>query len=154
MTEALRSQLWEHLSPLPRLEALAIGKAAGVPGRAVGAAIARRPINAECHLRLCAALGVDPAPDLKAPRAEPGPFDHLQMAMGFKMRRMMNGHSVRAAGKVVGISGFTVSRLENGHLVSIGVVVRACRYIGVHPFGYLRVGHTWNTHSNALSSVA
>jgi hypothetical protein len=118
-----------------------VASAAGVSPREVSNLIVGRPVKANAFLRLCAALRHDPLPDLPhSPLIYPADFDHVLFAMACKMKRAMNQHTVGQAGDVMDMSGFTVSRVENGHITSIGVVLKVCRYVGVHAFQYFQLG--------------
>ena len=128
---------------------------AGVSVMQLANAIMARPVSTVAYLRLCIAYGFDPLPDLPRPLVVgPADFDPTMLAIGFRIIRHNNAHSVRDAGKHLGVSAFTISRIENAHVMSIGVVLRACRYIGAHPYRYVHnhFGSTGNRHSNRLNA--
>ena len=81
-----------------------------------------------------------PLPVLAQPIGEvrPADLDQGLFALGFRLRRGLNKHTMRQAGEACQMSAATVMRLERGEVMSIGVVLRCCAYIAVHPFGYLR----------------
>jgi DNA-binding XRE family transcriptional regulator len=119
---------------------VALAQAAGVSAREMANAIEARPVNAIAYLRLCVAANYDPLPELPHARPpKPSDFDFSFFAAGFLMRRAINGHTDRQAGKVIDVAPATICRIESANVMSIGVVMRACRYIGVHPYGYCAV---------------
>jgi len=134
MTE--RSPVSALATALKRLNDADVALACVVTRRTVTSATKRRPITADHYFRLCAFAGVDPVSGWDiAPRA-PGPFDQGLFSLGVALRRMLNGHSLRQAGKAMGISYASVERIEDHKAVSIETTLAACKYVGVHPFGY------------------
>ena len=113
-----------------------IAKAAGVCTRIIANAAQARPVATVPYLRICAAIGHDPLPELACPYAEPAPFDATLFAIGFRIARGLCGHSTRQAGEIIGCSAATICRLENAEVISIGVVLRACRYMQRSPWAY------------------
>lgn len=117
----------------------ALAAQAGVTLRQAANAITGRPVAAGAFLRLCVVVQHDPAPDIEYPApSEPREFDCILFAMALRIIRGLNGDTERAAGKKMQMSATTVCRLEQGYQTSIGVVLRACRYLGRHPYSYLR----------------
>lgn len=110
---------------------------AGVNSRQAANAVLGRPVATIPYLRLATACGFDPCPDLPAPAVEPSDFDAALFGLALNIRRQLREDSDRDAAEIMGLSASTVCRIEKGHIVNIGVVLSACRYIGVHPFGYL-----------------
>ena len=103
-------------------------------------AVMGRPTTTVAYLRICVAYRIDPLPELPHPNVTiPTDFDHCLLAIGFRLRRHMNKHTVRDVAKLINVSPVTVFRVENGHAMSIGVVLRVCRYLDQHPFAFLRV---------------
>lgn len=159
MSESPREQLGDLCAGLSGKARADLARRAGITSRQATNAFQRRPVATVAFLRLCIALNFNPAPEipLTIPTPPPSDFDHAYLALAFRIMRGINKQSVREAGKIIGVSGFTISRLENGHIMSIGVVLRACGYIGVHPFGYLReivsrekfASNSMKTHRNA-----
>lgn len=146
------------ISPRERLaEALkgidvpSAARTAGVTARQAANAIGGRPISTVAYLRLCMAMGHDPAPGhhLVVPN-KPSDFDFAFFAMDFKIARGLKRHTDRQAAKAIEVAPATICRIELGHIMSIGVVLRACAYIGLSPFSYCdapkvtvsRVAHT------------
>lgn len=113
---------------------------AGVNARQIANAASARPVATVPFLRICIAFGFDPLPQIPhLPPVEPRDFDHERFALGFKIGRCLKGQSEREAAAAIDVSPSTVSRLERGHLMSIGVILRACVFLESHPFGWLRV---------------
>ena len=110
---------------------------AGITTRQLANAICGRPVAANAYLRLSIALGFDPCPDLPhALPAAPCDFDFPFFAMAFRIARGLKDHNDRQAAEAIEVSASTVCRIEAGQAVLIGVLIRACRYIGVSPLGY------------------
>ena len=111
---------------------------AGVSPRQMMNAQSARPVATVAYLRICAVIQFDPAADLHGDEPwhwpEPQSFDFEHLAIGFLIRRNLNGQTAAEAGKIMGLSAPTVSRIENAHAMQIGVVLKACRYLGMHPF--------------------
>jgi len=114
-----------------------VAKRAGVSPRELVNAINARPVNTIAFLRIAAAIGFDPCPELPHDLAVPADFSFDFFGMGLFMRRGLSKHSDREAAKFIGVAPSTICRIERGDTVSIGVVLRACAYIGLSPFSYL-----------------
>lgn len=112
------------------------GTMAGITTRQLANAICGRPLCAVAYLRLCSALQFDPCPELLHPPIVPADFDFAYFAMGFRISRGLRGHTHKQAADAIGVSPSTVCRIEAGKVMFIGVVTRACAYIGMSPFGY------------------
>jgi hypothetical protein len=113
---------------------------AGVAFSAACNAYCARPVDTVHYLRLCIAVGFNPMPEIPADLPFfPSDFDRKLLAAGLVIRRTLNRHSLRECGDAIGIGHTTVCHIEAGDPVSISAVFGACRYIGVHPFGYLTV---------------
>lgn len=132
------------MSPAQKLaEALArqtdhasVAKRAGVNLVAMANALRGRRIDAVSHLRLAAAIGFNPCPDLLADVPAPADFNFAFFGMGFYLRRGLNRHSHGQAAEIIGVAPQSVCRLERGERMAISVVLRGCTYIGLSPFGY------------------
>jgi hypothetical protein len=111
---------------------------AEVGHRQMANAMQGRPVATVPYLRLAAASGFDPLPELDHPAVVPSDFDAAFFAVAMNMRRQLNHHTDRQAADAMGLSAATVCRIERGDSVNIGVIIKACRYVGIHPFGYLR----------------
>jgi DNA-binding XRE family transcriptional regulator len=120
---------------------------AGITPRQAANAIKGRPTTATAYLRLCVACGLDPAPGLPYGAVVPSDFAFDFLGLAVRLTRRIRAHSDRDAAKVLGVAPATICRLERGDTVSIGVVLRACEYVGVHPFGYCK------TNAEKLVSV-
>jgi hypothetical protein len=113
---------------------------AGITGRQAANAIKGRPLATVPYLRASIAVGYDPLPELAHNKhIIPGDFEFLVFAVAFRLTRRLSGHSLRDCAALLNVSATTLCRLEAGDPMFIGVVLRACRYIGVHPFGYVSV---------------
>ena len=73
-----------------------------------------------------------PALDGLVPSSRPEVLDVRDA--GPAVRLILRGSC--AAAEAIGISAATVCRIERGQPVSIGVMLKVCAFIGVHPFGY------------------
>lgn len=106
----------------------------GVDLRQARRAAKEAPIAATDFLKLCAACGFDPVTRGSIPPRPLGGFDHAILAMGVKMAMLMRGQSVRQAAEAMGVSSAAIVRLRQAHPVSIGTLLKACGYLGRHPF--------------------
>lgn len=147
-----RTNLARAFAKIEQAEIPAIAAKAGVTARQVANLIVGRPVKTDAFLRLCVALGHDPMPHL--PHSElcrPAAFDFGLLAMGCVIRRGLNKHTVRDAADAIGISHVTVSRIENGHGMSISVVLAVCRYIQIHPWNYMAVERAMKADARKVS---
>lgn len=131
------------LAPSPVDSMLAIAKKAGIGIKAIARAAGGGPLSANDHLRLCAALEIDPmagfgrvAYGMNLAFPDPADFDPHFLALGLQLRQRRNRHNDTQAARVIGIKLGTILRIKAGTLVPVGATLRACRYIGVHPFAY------------------
>lgn len=115
-----------------------LAQSTDIPKRIAANALCGRPVATGSYLRICRAINFDPAPALGREAIHGSDFDFSFLAMGLKIRRGLNHHSDRAAAKAIGVKASTVCRAERGDYVGIEVVLKICRYVGVHPFGYMR----------------
>ena len=132
------------ISPRQRL-AQALGKVrnrlelpvkAGVSSRYVGNAVLGIPVPTIPYLRLCMAIGLDPAPGRILIIPPPSNFDFDFFALGFTLARRVKRDNLEMAATVLEVRPSTIAALERGYALPIGVVLRACNYINIHPFGY------------------
>ena len=100
-------------------------------------AIRGRLVTTGPYLRLCVALGLNPLPEV--PHAEPvlGDFDSVMLAMRLRLHRNFNDRSVVEAASESGLQIDSLSRLERADRMAIHYVLKACRYVGIHPFDLL-----------------
>ena len=96
-----------------------------------------RPTRAEHHLKLCMVMGIDPVDGHAISPRPPAPIITAFFACAVKGNRFLKGHSIRQAAKEMGISGTSLSRIENGDVRSFDTMWAACRYVGGHPFDYV-----------------
>ena len=139
MTASPRERLAGALAAFSNADVPKIAAAAGVSALQVANALKGRPVGASAYLRLCAACGYNPAPDLPFPRQPPSDFLFGFFGMGFFVIRGHKKHTDRQAAKIIEVAPATICRLERGDAVSIGVVLRGCAYIGLSPFAYCAV---------------
>ena len=116
---------------------------AGVTPRDFLNAQSGRPCATVPFLRICVTIGLDPMPEiLHVMPAKPSDFDFGFFSMALRLKRGLNGHSEAQAGAAAGLSHVTISRIERGDALAIGIVVRACKYMNIHVFSYLAVTDT------------
>jgi hypothetical protein len=114
-----------------------MGRRAGVTSRQMSLARAGKPVNAGAYLALCAATGIDPVDGKARPTRVISPNVVWWLLSGaLYITRHLKKLDQRAAAEVIGISAASVCRVESGHPVSIGVMLKVCAFIGVHPDGY------------------
>ena len=115
----------------------AIARRAGVTPRQLSLALADKPVNAGAYLALCALAGVDPVDGSLRPAKVLSPnVAWWLLSSALYIARSLRKLDQRAAAKVIGVSPATVCRAERGQPVSIGVLIKICAFIGVHPDGY------------------
>jgi transcriptional regulator with XRE-family HTH domain len=132
---ALSNELQSSASSWAALDELA--RRADVTSRQASLARAGKPVNAGAYLALCAATGIDPVDGKSRPAKVLSPNVVWWLLSGaLYITRHLKKLDQRAAAEAIGISAATVCRVERGHPVSIGVLLKVCAFIGVHPFGY------------------
>lgn len=114
------------------LEALAV--TAGIDIGVARRARSGEPISASAALALIAARGYDPVTRKMITPRRLRPLDCTFLALGVKGAMFKNKHTARQAAAAMDVSATAVTRLRNGHKTSIVTVLKACAYIGVHPF--------------------
>lgn len=132
-----REALAQALDPYGDIARIAV--AAGVSPRQMMNAQSARPVATVAYLRICAAIRFNPLSALPHIIPEPSDFDFAFFSMAFFIKRRLNGHNDREAAAAIEASATTVCRIERGDAMFIGVVLRACQYIGISPFGYFCV---------------
>lgn len=114
-----------------------VARQAGVTPRQASLARAGKPVNAGAYLALCAVTGVDPVDGRLRPAKVISPNVVWWLLSGaLYITRHLKKLDQRAAAEAIGISAASVCRVECGQPVSIGVMLKVCAFIGVHPFGY------------------
>lgn len=138
MTPSPRERLAVALDAIGDIARYAV--IAGVSPRQFANAQSARPCSTVAFLRICVAVRHDPLPILphKMP-FKPSDFDFEFFSIGFRMKRIERGENDRQAAVALGFSPATVCRIEKPDAMQIGVILRACEYIGCHPFGYLAI---------------
>lgn len=116
---------------------------AGVTPRDFLNAQSGRPCATVPFLRICVAVRHDPMPEISHAMPEkPSDFDFGFFSMALRLKRGLNGHDEAQAGAAAGLSPVTISRIERGDALAIGIIVRACKYMNIHVFSYLAVVDT------------
>lgn len=114
-----------------------VARRAGVTSRQASLARAGKPVNAGAYLALCAVCGVDPVAGTSRPAQALSPnVAWWLLSAALNITRNLKKLDQRAAAEAIGISAASVCRVELGHPVSIGIMLKVCAFIGVHPFGY------------------
>ena len=110
---------------------------AGVSRRQASLARAGKPISAGSYLALCGSVGLDPMDGLPRPVKSVAPIiEWWLLSAALYITRGLQELDQRRAANLIGTSAATVCRIEAGHSMSIGNMVKVCRFIGVHPDGY------------------
>ena len=99
-------------------------------------AYSEQATNPVAYIKLCGALGITVATGESCQARTLGEFDWNAFALGFEMKRRLQGMSLRQAEDALGQSKATLSRLENGKPVSINGVIAVCKFIGTTPEHY------------------
>lgn len=126
--------LAERLSELDVEGLLNVAEKSGVEIKTARRAAAGEPIKASDALRLYAARGYDPIGFEQIERKTIGPFNHQTLAL------FLNGHMrvarlrVRSVAAAAKLSPTAVQHILDAKPVSIGSIVKACRYLGINPF--------------------
>jgi transcriptional regulator with XRE-family HTH domain len=116
---------------------MSLARQAGVTPRQASFARAGKAINAGAYLALCAAAGVDPVDGTVRPvKVVSADVVWWLLSGALYITRHLKKLDQRAAAEAIGISAASVCRVECGQPVSIGVLLKVCAFIGVHPFGY------------------
>src|ERR1700722_4375854 len=127
---------------------------AGVSPREFMNAKRARPCPTVPFLRICVAIRHDPMPESPSVIPEkPSDFDFGFLSMALCLKRGLNGHDEAQAGAVACLSPVTISRIERGDALAIGIIVRACKYMDIHCFSYLSVTDTPSISKPAAFSV-
>lgn len=134
MTTSIVSFLAERLAEIDDEALVAVAAIANVhPGNARRAR-AGQPVSTQDCLALLAARGFDPVTRKVVRTRRLGPFDHLSLAMGIRMRMTMRKHSLRFAALSCGASASAFTHMRAGRALGIENTLKACAYVGVHPF--------------------
>ena len=138
--------LAQRLAPMPHASLRDLSDACGVDMPAIrlmadGAEQggAGNPLSASHQLRVAAALGVDPVTTLAIPpRVDLAEFDRAALGLFVRVRRAKLSLSNNQAAPQIGMTDCVLSRIENGHTVSITSTLKACWFIEMHPFEFMR----------------
>ncbi|HWX14336.1 MAG TPA: helix-turn-helix transcriptional regulator [Methylocella sp.] len=138
MTPSPRERLAQALDTIGDYAKLA--HKAGVTPRDFLNAQTGRPCPTVPFLRICVAIRHDPMPELPHIMPDkPSDFDFGFFSMALRLKRGLNGHDEAQAGAAAGLSPVTISRIERGHELAIGIIICACKYMNIHIFSYLAV---------------
>jgi DNA-binding Xre family transcriptional regulator len=114
-----------------------LADSAGVDRRQASLARAGKPIAAGAHLALCGRVGIDPMDGAaRVPKMVSPHVEWWLLAAGLYITRGLRRLDQRRAAKAIGISPATVCRIEACRPISIGNLIKVCRFIGVHVDGY------------------
>lgn len=123
------------IKPLPPARCAALVDA-GIGRRLVRRAALGQPVNVTAHLKLCAAVGIDPF--IEGRTFAPFVLGTFKRArLGEVMRRYRREDRKMHAREVAAETGLSVralSFIENGEAVSIESTLAACRFVCIHPF--------------------
>lgn len=119
-----------------------LGVQAGTDASVIAQIAECRRISTSDYLRLCVASDFDPLPKLIPALSwnqtlAPSDFDFPIFAMALQIRRGLKGQSRHQAAQELGLTDLGYGRIEQGWKQPIGVVLRCCRYMEMHPFSYL-----------------
>jgi hypothetical protein len=124
-----------------QLALVAVANKAGLLIARVRKAAKGYPIGASDHLRICAAIKIDPdtGNDIECV-PPPGDFEFKALGAGVAMRRIQLGHdkSIRNTALAIGVVHSTFLKIERGEVTSIASVLKACRYVGLSPYAYVK----------------
>lgn len=126
----------ERIAAMRPSDVEALAARGGVPAREAGRLAIGFNVSAPDFLKLCAALGVDPMTAAASHPCRIGDLDRALLGAGMQIQRRLRGDSYRKAARVAMLSYSAILRVERGEITSVRTVLRACAYIGVHPFHY------------------
>ena len=136
-----RQRLAQALDTIGDIERYAV--LSGVSPREFANAQAGRQVATIPFLRICVAVQHDPLPELAHRMPErPSDFDFLLLAIALRMHRGLSGLSKAELAHKLDVSPVTIRRIEDSKASLIGVVLRVCTLVGIHPFGFLGVTNT------------
>lgn len=110
-----------------------------VEPRLVRRAILGQQINAGDHLKLCAAIGLDPLQGKFRADAPLGDLHWASLSAALRMKRFsLNPNlTLRLAAREARTSYSALGRIERGEPVSIDAVIAVCRWLDRHPFDFV-----------------
>jgi hypothetical protein len=112
-----------------------IAERAGVTPRVAFAAQRGDTVCADSYLRLCNTSGFDPVTGKRITPSVVGGFNFSFLARDVRFKRALEKQ--RATAKRMRVSLSSLWRTEHGHVTSIKTVLKACAYVGAHPFQYM-----------------
>jgi transcriptional regulator with XRE-family HTH domain len=128
--------LSQHLKPLSYEALLDIAERAGVTPRIAANAQRGEKVCADSYLRISNASGFDPVTGGRITPSVVGGFNLNLLARDVRFKRALDKQ--RAVAQDMGVSRVAICRLEKAHTTSLETVLKACAYLGVHPFEYMR----------------
>jgi hypothetical protein len=101
----------------------------------------RHELSAAEYLSVCAHLGIDPMTQAPAasgdyPKGMPeyrGELVWSLVGMGALGKRALDGLTMEQAGRRIGISAASLSRVCRGDVMSANIFLKVCAWIGKHP---------------------
>lgn len=138
--EALAAALRRYHDDLVTGDIDTLALFADVSAKIINRATAGRDVSADHHFKLCAALGFDPfIKDREFAPFTLGGFDRKGFGRAIRSARTFGKNlQIRPAAKAIGISSRALSFIENGRVVSVDAILAACRWSGLHPFGFAK----------------
>lgn len=114
-------------------------RAAGVPRSVLDHASSQGRGNAEAHMALCFALGIDPVNGSdRTPAPRPIEIYWPLFATAVALKRAGLGLNIRDGARAAGVSVAVMSRAENQFVLSAAMMFKLCAWVGVHPEIYTR----------------
>lgn len=90
------------------------------------------------HLRLCVAADISPLTGRRSSLPAPiGTFHRPTFACAWRMRRIVEGWSLRAAEKATTVSYSSLRRIEAGFPVSTENVLTICAFMARNPYDFV-----------------
>jgi hypothetical protein len=128
------SFLSERLAEVDPEALAAVAIVADVELKIARRAAAGEPIAASAALCLFAARGYDPMTFEQIERKRIGPFNHQTLALFLNQYMRKHRRSVRNVSAKTKMNPRVVQAILETHPVNINNIVKACSYLGIHPF--------------------
>jgi hypothetical protein len=134
MDQPIADFIADKLSALSDEALIVVAGMARVETETARRAMSGASIPASAALALIAAVGFDVVTRQPCAARQLGPLDHAIIAMGLKAHMRLRKQTVRTVAAQMKVSTRVVDAVAKGNPVSIGNVLKACAYIGIHPF--------------------